>query len=108
MSLLDSTRTLGVPGGSFHADMSMGNQDVCGGMGGSTISDCNLESDLSSDITSSNIVTCNGRLDQYQVYLSPATLSSPPLESRSSRSRRKRAASCASRARGLGGSFARD
>lgn len=73
MSLLDSTRTLGVPGGSFHADTSM-SQSACGGKGGSTISDCNLESDLSSDISSGHIVTCNGRMDQYQVR-SPSPLS---------------------------------
>ena len=73
-SLLDSTRTLGVPGGSFHADMSM-NQSSYGGMAaGSTISDCNLESDLSSDISSGHIATCNGRMDQYQVRVPP-----PPI-----------------------------
>ena len=77
MSLLDSTRTLGVPGGSFHADLSM-NQSSYGGMGGSTISDCNLSSDLSSDITSGHIITCTGRMSQYQVR---ALLPSAPVRS---------------------------
>jgi len=136
-ALMDSTRTLGVPGGSFYAERSGGGDSfVNGGRypsrtatwkrlrlllasssppfsssssfsssspsvsstkgrhqkrqydqvphtsplntqsqhltralldGGSTITDCNLDSDLSSDISSSNIVTCTGRMSEYQV-----------------------------------------
>jgi len=92
--LLDSTRTLGVPavqrlGGSFRMpgeerqgderrEDSCVSQSMYDGTGGSTISDCNLESDLSSDISSTHIANSNGRMSQYQARALP-TLTPHPI-----------------------------
>ena len=66
MALFDSTRTLGVPGGSFHGDTSMSASMY--GRGGSTCGvDRNALDEISSDISSANIATCTGRVEQYQV-----------------------------------------
>jgi hypothetical protein len=66
MALFDSTRTLGVPGGSFHGDASMSASMY--GRGGSTCGvDRNALDEISSDISSANIATCTGRIAQYQV-----------------------------------------
>jgi len=66
MALFDSTRTLGVPGRSFHGDASMSASMY--GRGGSTCGvDRNALDEISSDISSANIATCTGRVEQYQV-----------------------------------------
>ena len=65
MTLFDSTRTLGVPGGSFYADFAM--DQSCSGRAGSTLQDVSDESDLSSDLSGGAIATCSGRTAEYQV-----------------------------------------
>ena len=77
MALFDSTRTLGVPGGSFHGDASMSASMY--GRGGSTCGvDRNALDEISSDISSANIATCTGRIAQYQVRSRPRSRIDPP------------------------------
>ena len=77
MALFDSTRTLGVPGGSFHGDASMSASMY--GRGGSTCGvDRNALDEISSDISSANIATCTGRIAQYQVRSRPRSRMNSP------------------------------
>jgi hypothetical protein len=66
MTLFDSTRTLGVAATQIRdLDASTMSQSVRG-KGGSTIHDANVDSDLSSTLTSGAIATTTGRVDEYQ------------------------------------------
>ena len=90
MTLFDSTRTPGVPGGSFYADFAM--DQSCSGRAGSTLQDVSDESDLSSDLSGGAIATCSGRTAEYQVRerlsSSPDPLPGPRLRASSPRAPR--------------------